>query len=73
MNNNRRQPTDRRQRAQRENPASDTQNARIHWQRKHAHFTSLAQSATTGGYAVDAQNYYQHAEHYFRMLQGTAA
>jgi Domain of unknown function (DUF4167) len=73
LNNNRRQPVERRQRAQRENLKSNPQNARIHWQRRHEHFTSLARTASVSGNAVDAEYYFQHADHYFRMIQGTAA
>jgi hypothetical protein len=73
LNKNLRQPADRRQRAQRENRTNNAQNVRIHWQRRHEHFTSLARTASVSGNAVDAENYFQHAEHYFRMMQGTAA
>ena len=73
LNNHRQRPADRRQRAQHADRALSNQNARVLWQRKHEHFTALAKTAATGGHAVDAENYYQHAEHYFRMIQGTAA
>lgn len=73
LNNNRRNPIAKRQRSQNEDRASNNQNSRINWQRKHEHFTALARSAFVGGDAVDAENYYHHAEHYFRMMQDTAA
>ena len=43
------------------------------WQRKHAEFTAKARTAAANGNDVDAENFYQHAEHYLRMMQGSAA
>lgn len=43
------------------------------WQRRHAEFTAKARTAAANGDNVDAENFYQHAEHYLRMLQGNAA
>jgi len=31
---------------------------------------ALAQAAVLSGDAVEAQNYYQHAEHFFRVMRG---
>ncbi len=36
-------------------------------------FTALARAAAAAGDEIDAQNYYQHAEHYYRMMQRKAA
>ena len=68
-----RNPSDKRQRSQNEGRDSNNQNSRINWQRKHEHFAALARTAAVSGNAIDAEGYYQHAEHYFRMMQGTAA
>ncbi len=32
------------------------------------HYVGLARAAASAGDAVDSENYYQHAEHYFRMM-----
>ena len=31
-------------------------------------FTALARAAAAAGNAIDAENYYQHAEHYYRVM-----
>jgi hypothetical protein len=31
----------------------------------------LAQSSAAAGDVVEMENYYQHAEHYFRLMKGT--
>jgi hypothetical protein len=36
-------------------------------------YQTLAREATTAGDPVKAENYYQHAEHYFRVLSANAA
>ena len=54
-------------------PSSKSAKPSIIWQRRHEHYTALAQAAALKGNVVDAEYNYQHAEHYFRMLQGTAA
>lgn len=43
------------------------------WQRKHAEFTARARTAAANGNDVDAENFYQHAEHYLRMMHGSTA
>lgn len=35
-------------------------------------YVALARSAATSGDRVEAENYYQHAEHYFRLMNRTA-
>jgi uncharacterized protein DUF4167 len=34
-------------------------------------YLALAREATTNGDAIEAENFYQHAEHYFRVMRGT--
>jgi hypothetical protein len=38
---------------------------------KHARFLVLAREATLAGDTIEAENCYQHAEHYFRVMQGS--
>ena len=38
--------------------------------RQYERYVALAHSAVLSGDAVEAQNYYQHAEHYFRVMRG---
>jgi len=33
----------------------------------------LARAAVTSGDAIESENYYQHAEHYFRLMNKAAA
>ena len=73
VNDNRRKSTDKRMDARPDGRATNNQNSRMTWQRKHEHFTALARSASVAGNGVDAENFYQHAEHYFRMMQDAAA
>jgi hypothetical protein len=44
-------------------------NAKWHYHR----YLALAQAATLSGDAVAAQNFYQHAEHFFRTMKGQDA
>lgn len=41
------------------------ENPKAHFDR----YIKLAEAAATQGEKVDAQNYYQHAEHYFRTMK----
>jgi Domain of unknown function (DUF4167) len=44
-------------------------------QRNYERYLTLAQAEAQSGNAIGAENYYQHAEHYFRMMsldKGTA-
>ena len=52
---------------------ADTKNGRNLWQKRHAEFTALGRAASANGNDIDAENFYQHAEHYLRLMQGTAA
>ncbi len=36
-------------------------------------YTALARAAAAAGNAIDAENYYQHAEHYYRLMKQKAA
>jgi hypothetical protein len=39
------------------------------WKQRRARYLALAQAAVSAGDAVEAENYYQHAEHYYRLMQ----
>ncbi len=39
------------------------------WRQRRDRYLALAQVAASAGDAVEAENYYQHAEHYFRLMQ----
>jgi hypothetical protein len=41
------------------------------WQQKYDHYCNLAQ-ATNGEDAVTREQYWQHAEHFLRMMNGSA-
>jgi hypothetical protein len=36
-------------------------------------YTALARTALTSGDAIEAEHYFQHAEHYFRLISEPAA
>ena len=38
-----------------------------HWHRRHQHYVNLAENAG-GADRVDRENYWQHAEHFFRLI-----
>jgi hypothetical protein len=42
------------------------------WKQKRDRYLALAQAAASAGDAVEAENYYQHADHYFRLMQQRA-
>ena len=48
-------------------------NNRVNWQRLRDHYLQRARAAVDGGDRIEAENFFQHADHYFRMIQGTAA
>ena len=73
MNSNRRRQPDRsahRVRSGRPNGGPDN---KANWQRLRSYYLQRAQAALDGGDRIEAENFYQHADHYFRMIQGTAA
>lgn len=37
------------------------------------HYVALAHAAATAGNAIEAENHYQHAEHYFRLMKQRSA
>jgi hypothetical protein len=39
---------------------------------QYARYIELARAAALTGDSVETENYYQHAEHYFRMMRETA-
>jgi uncharacterized protein DUF4167 len=40
-------------------------------QSNHEHYLALARAEAQAGNPVGAENYYQHAEHYFRLMSST--
>jgi hypothetical protein len=42
-------------------------------QRNYERYLALARDATVNGDLVEAENFYQHAEHYFRVMRERAA
>jgi hypothetical protein len=42
-------------------------------QRNYERYLALARDATLNGDIVEAENFYQHAEHYFRVMRERAA
>jgi hypothetical protein len=47
-------------------------NSQSQWQRKYDHYCNLAQ-ATNGDDAVTREHYWQHAEHFLRLMNGSAS
>jgi Domain of unknown function (DUF4167) len=44
------------------------------WKQSHDRYLALARAAASSGDVVEAENYFQHAEHYFRLMhQGAQA
>ena len=41
--------------------------------RDYEHYLVLANCSAATGDAIESENYYQHAEHYFRLMRETAA
>jgi hypothetical protein len=41
--------------------------------RQYERYLALAQAALLSGDAIEAQNFYQHAEHYYRTMRGQEA
>jgi hypothetical protein len=42
------------------------------WKQRRDRYLALAQAAASAGDAIEAENYYQHAEHYFRLMRQAA-
>jgi len=51
------------------NRVNDFANAK----RSHERYMALARAATLAGDRIEAENFYQHAEHYFRLMKGQTA
>jgi hypothetical protein len=47
-------------------------NANQNAQRRYAQYLELARAEARTGNTIGAENYYQHAEHYFRAMAGRA-
>ena len=47
------------------NPRQSVANARINYER----YTTMAKDAARRGEVIEAENLYQHAEHYFRVMR----
>ncbi len=41
-------------------------------QRNYEHYVSLASAAALAGNTIEAENYYQHAEHFYRSMAATS-
>jgi hypothetical protein len=39
------------------------------WKQSRERYLALAEAAASSGDAIQAENYYQHAEHYLRLMQ----
>ena len=61
------------QQSRRGHRAPNKLNNRANWQRKLDHYLQRARAASEAGDRIEAENCYQHADHYFRMIEGTAA
>lgn len=48
-------------------------NQRVLWQRHLDQYLMRARAASQAGERIEAENLFQHAEHYFRLIKGTAA
>jgi hypothetical protein len=42
------------------------------WQRAFDRYVALARAALSAGDRIEAENFYQHAEHYFRLMRGAS-
>ena len=40
--------------------------------RNYEHYVALARTAALNGNAIEAENYYQHAEHYYRSMSANS-
>ncbi len=63
-----------RQRNDQQRPATNFQrsdNDQEHWKRRQQHYLTLAESAGSAD-RVDRENYWQHAEHFHRLIAAAA-
>jgi hypothetical protein len=75
MNDNRRKqgPQRRRPPATRINAGNRPNGSAGNPHRNYEHYLALARDAMLSGDIVEAENFYQHAEHYFRVMQERVA
>jgi hypothetical protein len=50
-------------------PPGDARQAVGNARNNYEHYTTMARDAARRGGVIEAENFYQHAEHYFRMLR----
>jgi len=50
-------------------PTNSPADAKGHYER----YVALARASGVSGNTIDSENYYQHAEHYFRMMKAVDA
>jgi hypothetical protein len=55
------------------NGARPQSNGSQNAQRNYERYLALAQAEARAGNSIDAENYYQHAEHYFRLMSSERA
>jgi hypothetical protein len=53
----------------RKSPGNDIANAKRNYER----YIALARAASLAGDAIEMENFYQHAEHYFRVMREQTA
>ncbi len=54
-------------------PQCDGANDFANAKRSDERYMALARAASLAGDRVEAENFYQHAEHYFRLMKGKTA
>jgi hypothetical protein len=54
------------------NSARAQSNGNQNAQKRYAHYLELARAEAQTGNTIGAENYYQHAEHYFRAMADSA-
>ncbi|MFY0615012.1 MAG: DUF4167 domain-containing protein [Hyphomicrobiaceae bacterium] len=69
----RRQRQPKRTHASHRHRAPSKSNACANWKRRRADYLQRARAACEAGDRIQAENYYQHADHYYRLIAGTAA
>jgi len=71
MNSKHNQPNRRGQHGARAsaNGGRNPRQSAANWKQSHDRYLALARAAASSGDVVEAENYLQHAEHYFRLMQ----
>ena len=62
-----------RSKRQRQGGVTAQPNAGANWQRKLDHYLARARELADAGDRVEAESCYQYADHYFRLIRGTAS